>query len=286
MTTILAIITSFIMGWLQPWLPTQAIAISSSTNSEIAALNCEISARSGLAVLNQEVELCSHEPDQVLPIASISKLMAVLVFLDHNPGWETVYRIKTADRREGGRIYLFSGDEVTVKDLFYSALIASDNTAVIALVNTSGLTEEAFTQEMNDKARTLGLSKTHFSDPTGLSNLNVSTAREVARLAAEAFAHEEVTNAVLNSQYSFKTQQGKPKVIYSTGQPLASQSPGLEFLGGKTGYLTDSGYCFVGLFAKDDQRIITVVLGAKDSEDRFVQTALMLEAYNSANQLN
>ncbi|MFH0950899.1 MAG: serine hydrolase [bacterium] len=286
MATIISIIISVIMGWLQPWLPTHEVAISSSTNSEIAALNCDISARSGVAVLNQEVELCSHEPDQVMPIASISKLMTVLVFLDHNPGWETVYRIKNSDRREGGRIYLFSGDEVTVKDLFYSALIASDNTAVISLVNVSGMSETEFTQAMNDKARSLGLTKTYFSEPTGLSNLNVSTAREVARFAAEALANEEVTQAVLNSQYSFKTKQGRLKVIYSTGQPLASQAPGLEFLGGKTGYLSDSGYCFVGLFAKDDQRIITVVLGAADSEDRFNQTALMLEAYNSANQLN
>ena len=270
MITIISIIITTLFGWLQPWLSAGEVSVTSSTQQELVALNCELSARSGIAILNNEIELCSHQSDQILPIASISKLVSAMVFLEHNPGWETVYRMQSTDKREGGRIYLFPGDEVTAKDLFYSALIASDNTAVIGLVNLSGLTEQEFVTAMNNKVQALGLTNTHFVEPTGLSSHNVSTAREVAKFAAAALANLEIEEAVLNSEYHFKTKQGKTKTIYSTGQPLASQVQDLDFLGGKTGYLNDSGYCFVGLFAQAEEKIITV----------------MLQAYSSINKLN
>ena len=82
-------------------------------------------------------------------IASITKLMTALVFLEHNPGWESVYKIKAEDKREGGKIYLFTGESVKVKDLFYSSLIASDNVATIALVKSTGMSEEEFVKIMN-----------------------------------------------------------------------------------------------------------------------------------------
>ncbi|MFH1412778.1 MAG: serine hydrolase [bacterium] len=280
---VLFIISAFaIVGWLNANLPAQTVIDIAPINAQsevMREIDCELTASSGFMLVDEQ-ELCSKEPDKVLPIASITKLVSALVFLDHNPGWDTVYRIKPDDRRNGGRIYLFSGDEVSAKDLFYNALIASDNTAVIGLVNLSNLTEEEFVNEMNLKAREFGLFNTIFIEPTGLSNQNKSTAREVAKFAKAAFNEPDIRQTVLNSEYSFVTKQGKKRTVYSTGQPLASQLHNMDFLGGKTGYLADIGYCFVGLFSYEEQEIITVVLGSETREQGFSNTAKFLESFN------
>ncbi len=109
--------------------------------------------------------LFAKNADEIQPIASITKLMTALVFLEHNPGWEVIYEITAADRVEGGRLNLFPGDQVTLKDLFYTALVASDNGAALALTRASNLGEERFIIAMNEKAAALGLKATHFVDP-------------------------------------------------------------------------------------------------------------------------
>jgi D-alanyl-D-alanine endopeptidase (penicillin-binding protein 7) len=74
--------------------------------------------------------------------------------------------------------------------IFYDALVASDNAAIISLVNLTGLTEEQFVDKMNQRAVSMGLVETVFNDPTGLSTGNVSTAAEVAVFARQAFCSQ------------------------------------------------------------------------------------------------
>lgn len=128
----------------------------------------EMAAEKG-AVLeaNDHFFLFAEKADEPQPIASITKLMTALVFLDNNPGWENPYTITEADKIEGGRLNLFLGDEVTVKDLFYTSLVASDNGATMALVHASGLSDEEFLKKMNDKAAALGLKNTSFRIRSG-----------------------------------------------------------------------------------------------------------------------
>lgn len=212
-------------------------------------------------------------------IASISKLMTALTFLDYNPGWDAAYEIKPADRREGGIVYLDAGDKVRVKDLFYSSLVASDNIATIAMMHATGMTEEEFVREMNMKARLLGLENTSFADPLGLDNDNVSTALEVAKFAQAALANEDIKKATLTKKYEFQTLDGKSKTIHNTDN-LLSVFPknGVELKGGKTGYTEAAGYCFVGEFTdKDGNDVISVVLGSKKKEDRFRLTHQLID---------
>jgi len=221
----------------------------------------------------------THEPDRVAPIASLTKLMTSLVFLEYNPGWETIYEIKKEDRREGGRIYLFLGEKVTVKDLFHLSLVASDNTATIALVRSTGLSEEEFVKKMNEKAIGLGLSKTKFSDPVGLNNDNVSTASEMVKLAKNALAEEDIRQATLTKDYQFKTLNGTQKYVSSTDYLLKNfPNNGLKIIGGKTGYTDVAGYCFVGEFIDQaGRKIMTVILGGNSSDERFQETKDLAE---------
>ncbi|MDD5032087.1 MAG: serine hydrolase [Patescibacteria group bacterium] len=240
----------------------------------------EILARSAAAIDRASgVLLFTYQPEEIAPIASLTKLMTALVWLDHNPGWDAVYEIKKEDRREGGRIFLFPGEKVTVKDLFYLSLVASDNTAAIALVRSSGLSEEDFVGEMNKKALSFGLAKTKFSDPIGLNNNNVSTAEEVARLAKAAFSSEDIRRATLTKEYEFKTLAGKGKKVLTTDYLLDNfPANGLKIIGGKTGYTELAGYCFAGEFNhEDDKEIITVILGGPTSSGRFKETKNLAE---------
>jgi D-alanyl-D-alanine carboxypeptidase len=216
--------------------------------------------------------------NEVRRLASITKLMAALVFLDNNPGWDKTYSIQREDRRDGGAVYLYLGEEVTVKDLFYAMLVGSDNTADIALIHASGLTEEDFVQRMNEKARYLGFFNTKFADPVGLSNDNVSTAREVALLVKAALDNPDIFKAVATNEVEIVTAEGQKKTIKSTNYLLNNfSSERARILGGKTGHTDLAGYCLAAKFTDQNQHdIISVVLGADSELERFRQSARLV----------
>lgn len=243
-------------------------------------------ASSGIAYdLKHDFYLFEKEADKPVPIASISKLMAALVFLDHNPGWNSVYTINVDDKREGNKLNFFAGEQVLVRDLFYSALVASDNSAIISLVRSTKLNEGEFVAMMNSKASVLKMTNTHFVEPTGLSELNVSTARDVAKLVGEAMKDLDVRRAVLSDKYELAVINSKnhsknknnKRIIRNTDSLLRSSDLSVKIVGGKTGYLNKAGYCFAGNFIKDDKEIITVILGAQSPEARFTETERLLD---------
>lgn len=232
------------------------------------------SASSAIAIdLETGKILFSKNAEQESAIASMTKLMTALIFLENNPGWDEIYTIKEEDRREGGRIYLFTGEEIKVKDLFYSSLVASDNVATIGLVGATGLPLDEFIKKMNEKAEGMGLKHTRFFDPVGLNDNNVSNVLEIAKFANEALSHEEIKEATLTKYYKFKTLQGRNKIVYNTDN-LLSIFPhnGIEIEGGKTGFTEAAGYCFVGKFLSEGREIISVVLNAGDNDARFNET--------------
>lgn len=245
----------------------------------------ETEATSGLAMdlTNQDI-LFAKNSDQLWSIASITKLITAMVFLDRNPGWDKTYEVKKADRREGGKIYLFPGDKVKVKDLFYLSLVGSGNSETISLVNSTGLTEAEFVVEMNKKMQTLGMTHTVFFDAVGLNDKNVSTAFEVAKIAAIALEMPDINKTTLTRKFELVTEAGRKKTIYSTDELLGLTLPDeIKLLGGKTGHTDKAGYCFVSRFSNmDGNRIISVILGGADNDSRFTETKHLVEwTYNS-----
>jgi len=236
-----------------------------------APWNNEVVGRGAVLAADDHFFLFSRKSDEQQPIASITKLMTALVFMDNNPGWDEIYEIRAEDKIEGGRLNLFLGERVSVRDLFYTSLVASDNGATMALVHSTGLSENKFVELMNQKAIYLGLSQTSFKDPIGLSSGNLSTAREVALLARQAFSVPEIRQATVQKEYSFKTKDGRDKLVESTDDLLYVEGPGgLEILGGKTGYTEEAGYCYVGYMrSSSGQSVISVILGARGRNDRF-----------------
>lgn len=249
---------------------------------ELIIADNDFSAQNGVVLDYDSDSLCfAKRPDRSWPIASITKLFTAYTFLEFNPGWEADYEIKPEDKREGGKIYLFTGDKVKVKDLFYFSLVGSDNTATAALVRATGLSEAEFVEKMNGKIKELGLKNTRLVDPVGLKDGNISTAREVAVFAKIALAEEEISRASMTKSYEFRTGQGRKKTIASTNELLNFfPDAGVSILGGKTGYINAAGYCLVSQFKNDEGRsIVTVILGADSDSGRFNLTKKLVDLY-------
>jgi D-alanyl-D-alanine carboxypeptidase len=212
--------------------------------------------------------LLEKKANEKLPLASITKLMTVLVFLDTNPDWEKEVVITKDDARIGSWLDVWPGESLKIKDLFYSALIGSNNNAIAALVRSTGLSEEEFVGRMNTKAGELGLANASFSDPTGLEAENVASAGDIAELLDRALKNEKIKEALESDAYEFRTINTKSfHRIKNTDKLLGSY---LKVVGGKTGYTVEAGFNLAIEVAGDKgQEIIVVVLGSRSSEDRF-----------------
>lgn len=235
----------------------------------------ELTAESGIAVDGATgAVLWEKDADTPRPIASITKLMTALVFLDHNPGWDAPVTVTAADQSEGGVQFFPVGETVTVRDLFYVALTRSVNSAADALARSTGLSPAEFTAAMNAKALELGMTQSVFIEPTGLHTRNVATARDVARLAQAAFAVPAIANATMMDTYTTSTG----RVAESTDWLLSSvlNQPPYQIMGGKTGYLVEAGYCFTAAVERSGQTVFSVVLGSSGIETRFTDSEKIL----------
>jgi len=231
-------------------------------------------AKSGVVIdKDTGISLWRKSINEKRSIASITKLMTAMVFLENNPGWDKIYTITKKDRVDGGRIYLYSGDEVTIRNLFSLSLVGSANTATMALAHSTGMSKEEFVEKMNEKARELNLSNTSFIDPVGISKENISTAREVAHMARRAFSIEDIKSTTRTKKYQFKTLGERIVKVDSTDKLLLYfPVNNIDIVSGKTGYTNNAGSCFVGEFTRDGKEVISVILGARNNEDRFLET--------------
>jgi len=189
------------------------------------------------------------DDETVLPIASLTKVMTALVLTDLNVNWDQMITISSEEidyprTLVGGAITsevgLRAGDRVRFGDLWVAMLSASSNQAAVTLADHSGVGRAGFIALMNDKARVLGLTKTRFYDPSGLDVRNVSTAREMAVIAREAFSRYQISGSTQVVDYAF-TAFGADGVWRSV--PVRNRNYSLLAFGpsaSKTGYLTEA----------------------------------------------
>lgn len=217
------------------------------------------------------VTLFAKNPNEVRPIGSISKLMAVLVFLETQPDLSARVQVTPEDFAGTGRVYLYYNDPVRLEDVLGAALVGSDNTATMSLVRTSGLATEDFVARMNTKAIELGMLNTKFEDPSGLSANNVSTVGELAVLLAEAKKHPELVQFMTDATLTVQQTSGRVVSIPSTNLLLTSALNRGEYqvTAGKTGYIPQAGYCLATAVEYEGHEVYIIVLGADDIEARF-----------------
>jgi D-alanyl-D-alanine endopeptidase (penicillin-binding protein 7) len=218
-------------------------------------------------------ELVMKNADEVRPIASISKLMAMLVVLDRNLEMDGETKMIDNDRviaNGGARSRLPVGLTFTNRDLIHAALMASDNRAVPALGRAVGLDPPHMVAAMNAKAAELGLKSTHFEDPVGLNSNNKSTARDLVQLLRAAMKNQTITEITQKAKY-VAHPVGKPGwTIEYTNTDVIARSSRYEVITGKTGYTDLALYCLaIAVKMTTDRPVAMVFLGAVGKMTRF-----------------
>jgi D-alanyl-D-alanine endopeptidase (penicillin-binding protein 7) len=234
-----------------------------------------ILARSSIVVDLQSGEVLHEKnPDEVRPIASLSKLTAVMTVLDANLPLEQVTTITDEDARvarHGAKSRLKQGMGFTNRDLLHAALMASDNRSIPALGRGAGMSPPELTAAMNRKARQLGLQHTHFEDPTGLNPGNVSTAREMIRVLRAALDYPLISSISRKGEYDLTVAAGKSKGlkirVFNTDR--AARAGHAEILGGKTGYNDPARYCLVIAAKINGRPVAMTFLGDEGKLTRF-----------------
>jgi len=212
---------------------------------------------------NGEV-LASHDAQVELPMASLTKLMTVIVALQHLKLDEEVTVTRAAAQVGEERIPLVAGERITVRDLLKGALIQSANNAADALASAASDGNVAqFVSWMNARARAIGLHHTHFVRPDGLDAPgHVSSARDVAVLAQVAM-HSPIVRALVRERTD--TIEGG-RVVVHTWDDLLGVVPGL--IGVKTGHTNDAGWCQVAAVRRQGYTIYAVILGSPTRAQR------------------
>ena len=254
-----------------------------------ASLGVKVTAQSFLVIEPESgAILCEQNSKDVRSIASITKLMTALVFLDHNPGWDNDFIITKDDYRSGGTVYLSAGDEVAIRDVFYVTLVASSNEGAAALARSTGLSPNQFVAEMNKKAKQLGMTSSHFADPTGLDPENKSNAEDIVKMAKEVFSHQEIKKATGSKEYSLKFKNSNTtRRVESTdkilGKDFGVGSNNYTLAAGKTGYIEMAGYCLTSeIYDQNNRKLLIAVLGSSSTNDRFIDTkSLAYWAFNN-----
>jgi len=234
-------------------------------------LDVNISAQNALAIdVATGKILYKKNSQEIRPIASITKLMTALVFLDYNPGWEKEFYTIASDRKNGGIIHLNTGEVLSIRNLFNTVLVASDNDAASALARATGLSPEEFVQKMNEKAEELEMNETIFFEPTGLNLNNKSTAEDITRLLNYALQNADIKNATSMYSYQYEVQsKEKTRQVKLVNTNMLTNSY-LNVLGGKTGHLEEAGYCLaVKIAGKQNQEVIIVILDSETNFTRF-----------------
>jgi D-alanyl-D-alanine endopeptidase (penicillin-binding protein 7) len=216
--------------------------------------------------------LKTESADEVLPLASLTKLMTALVLLDQKINFNKKITIAKDDLthvkayiNQGdvtSEINIKEGDIVTARDLWNAMLIASSNTSAVALARSVGLSQDDFVKKMNAKAKALGLKDTQFTEPSGIDPKNVGTAKEMGIIARQAFSNPTIRTAGIKTSYKIRTLNKKPKItnIYNRNNSLLAMKP----IGMKTGYLTEAQNNVAVRF--DDK--VVVVLHAETNKER------------------
>jgi len=216
-------------------------------------------------------ELYGLRENEQVPLASITKLMTARVFRSSGVPWDKVVTM-SAVVSDGGTAYFANNDQVTVRDLWRTMLVGSSNTAALTLARATGLSPDDFVAEMNANAAGLGMKDTHFTEPTGLDEKNISTSYDISLLARADFNDPEIASTVAVPYFDLVKVAGAPKRVVSTDKLLGSfitKAP-YTMLGGKTGFINESGYNIVISVTRADASPITVViLGAASNDLRF-----------------
>lgn len=281
----ISVFLSFLLALSQPaHLPqtnvvNEAIKIEQVQNSS-QSLGIKITAKSALVVDAESNKIVFQKNSQeILPIASLTKLMTALLVSDLHPDWQVEAEYVNEDNvtstisqsnKEPSQINFKPGEKIKIENLLASGLIRSANNAIKTLVRyTNSGEEKHFVERMNQRTQELGMLKTLYVEPTGLDSQNVSTAEDLVKLMQQIGKKPEITKFLSVRYYSFKTADSDGRIrFYQIRNANKLFGSFVKVVAAKTGYLDEADYCFAGTVEYNKKKFIIVLLGSQSETDR------------------
>ncbi len=262
-----------------------SLAIFITMPATVYAQEKEISAKSSvLMCIDTGDVLIDNNSHERLSLASVTKIMSLLLIFEAiDSGKINLDDMVTADEnavsKGGSQIWLEVGEQMSVSDLLKAVIIASANDACTLLGEYVAGSESAFVELMNQKAGELGLKDTHFENCTGLddsTNNHYSSAYDLAVISCEVMKYNiirDYSTVWLDSLRDGKTELNNTNKLVNTYDGIT---------GLKTGTTSNAGFCISATASRDGLNLVSVVLGAQTSDDRFNLAASLLD-YGFAN---
>lgn len=263
----------------------QVLADDIDNSDEIIDITKEVSAPSTkeLNINSRSYIVLDRKTNEVLfgkkqfekrKMASTTKIMTALITLERVNLQDNVTVSKKAARTGGSRLGLKANDIITVNDLLYGLMLCSGNDAAVCLAEYVGGSIEEFAELMNQKAKELNLTNTHFVTPHGLdSEEHYTTSYELAILSNYALNNTKFKEIVGTKNHTININ-GYPKALSNTNELLGNLS---GVYGIKTGFTNGANRCLVTACKRNDMDIICVVLGADTKKFRTQDSIKLIE---------
>lgn len=207
--------------------------------------------------------LFEKNDNEVMPMASTTKIMTLLVTLEHADLDEIVEVSARAASMPDVQLHIREGERYRLQDLCYSLMLESHNDSAVAIAEHVGGTVEGFAAMMNQKAKHLGCYHTYFITPNGLDaedehGKHSTTARDLARIMRCCIKNETFLSITREPSWTFTDMDGNRSFTVQNKNAFLQMMEGA--LTGKTGFTNEAGYCYVGALERGEKRLITVVL--------------------------
>jgi D-alanyl-D-alanine carboxypeptidase (penicillin-binding protein 5/6) len=251
---------------LNLWTP----SLGNKVLTELQAPN--ISAGSALIYdTTSKQVLYSKDPKQRLPMASLTKVMTAVIALE-NKKKDDRYRVLQEDLIGEDSMGLTAGETLTLSDLLYGIMLNSGNDAAETLATNFPKGRNAFIKAMNDKIKTLGLSDTNFTNPSGLEGdgKQYTTVYDLLVITQYALTNFPLFDQVVSTFDYNIPYSSLHKAFYLENQTnLLTSYPGVK--GVKTGYTPEAGLCLITYLDYDGHKIIGVILGSDDRRGEMIE---------------
>ena len=251
-----------------------AAADSAGSVDTVSAKACILTESSGGS------ELYGFNEDARLPIASLTKIMTLLIAAERIEERklsfdDTAVCSAHANSMDGSVIWLETGEEMSVGDLVKSIVISSANDACVMLAEHIAGSEEDFVALMNSRAKELGLKNTHFVNCVGYDDKeHYSSARDISVMAARLRRYNYFDEFLMTRLDSVRTGTSRETQLLNTNKLITSYS---GMTGLKTGTTDGAGCCFTATAKRGNMELVAVVLGCDSDADRFTASENLLD---------
>ncbi|HZK25400.1 MAG TPA: D-alanyl-D-alanine carboxypeptidase family protein [Oscillospiraceae bacterium] len=207
--------------------------------------------------------LFSKNAHEQLPMASTTKIMTAILAVESGKLAEVVTVSEYASLVEGSSVDLEAGEKKTLEELLFGLILRSGNDAAAAIAEFLAGSVEEFAEQMTEKAHALGAVHTNFMNPHGLDHEeHYTTAYDLGLIAVHAMTLPKFREVAATAEKKISWTGRSYDRLLSNQNKLLTMYEGAE--GIKTGWTTPAGRCFVGAAARDDWRLVTVVLNAPE----------------------